>query len=303
MIELQHVSKQYGNLHAVEDLSLVAHNGEIFGLLGPNGAGKTTTIRMIMNIIAPDLGKILIDGTQITDSIKVNIGYLPEERGLYKKSKVYDMLMYLGRLKGKKDNELTSAIDLWLDQFSLLEWKNRKVEELSKGMAQKVQFISCVIHDPKILFLDEPFSGLDPVSSDFMRETIVTLSNSGTTILFSTHIMEQAEKICNRILLMNKGKSVIYGKLDEIKEKLGHKSVIVEFSGDGSFIERLPQVEHLIRYPKYVEITLKENSDTDSLLTQLVSKISIRKFEIVSPSLHNIFISQVKEGGDEYETK
>ena len=225
MIELQHISKQYGSLHAVEDLSLHAHKGEIFGLLGPNGAGKSTTIRMIMNIIAPDSGNILFDGAPIADSIKDNIGYLPEERGLYKKSKVNDLLMYLGRLKGKNDDELASAIDMWLNQFSLQEWKHRKVEELSKGMAQKVQFISCVIHNPEILFLDEPFSGLDPVSTDFMRDTIVELAKKGTTILFSTHIMEQAEKICNRILLMNKGKSVIYGELDEIKQKLGHKSI------------------------------------------------------------------------------
>ena len=294
MIELQHISKQYGSLHAVEDLSLHAHKGEIFGLLGPNGAGKSTTIRMIMNIIAPDSGNILFDGAPIADSIKDNIGYLPEERGLYKKSKVNDLLMYLGRLKGKNDDELASAIDMWLNQFSLQEWKHRKVEELSKGMAQKVQFISCVIHNPEILFLDEPFSGLDPVSTDFMRDTIVELAKKGTTILFSTHIMEQAEKICNRILLMNKGKSVIYGELDEIKQKLGHKSIIVEFSGDGSFIETLPQVERVIKFPKYVEITLKENSDTNMLLTQLTSKILIRKFEIVSPSLHNIFVSQVK---------
>ena len=294
MIELQHISKQYGSLHAVEDLSLHAYKGEIFGLLGPNGAGKSTTIRMIMNIIAPDSGNILFDGAPIADSIKDNIGYLPEERGLYKKSKVNDLLMYLGRLKGKNDDELTSAIDMWLNRFSLQEWKLRKVEELSKGMAQKVQFISCVIHDPDILFLDEPFSGLDPVSADFMRDTIVDLAKKGTTILFSTHIMEQAEKICNRILLMNKGKSVIYGELDEIKQKLGHKSIIVEFSGDGTFIDSLPQVEHVITYPKYVEITLKEHSDTNMLLTQLTSKILIRKFEIVSPSLHNIFVSQVK---------
>jgi ABC-2 type transport system ATP-binding protein len=294
MIELQHISKQYGSLHAVEDLSLHAHKGEIFGLLGPNGAGKSTTIRMIMNIIAPDSGNILFDGAPIADSIKDNIGYLPEERGLYKKSKVNDLLMYLGRLKGKNDDELASAIDMWLNQFSLQEWKHRKVEELSKGMAQKVQFISCVIHNPEILFLDEPFSGLDPVSTDFMRDTIVELAKKGTTILFSTHIMEQAEKICNRILLMNKGKSVIYGELDEIKQKLGHKSIIVEFSGDGSFIETLPQVERVIKFPKYVEITLKEHSDTNMLLTQLTSKILIRKFEIVSPSLHNIFVSQVK---------
>ncbi len=295
MVELQHVTKKYGDMKAVDDLSFTANKGEIFGLLGPNGAGKTTTIRMIMNIIAPDSGKILFDGSVLVESDKDRIGYLPEERGLYRKTTVFDMLMYLGRLKGKEDSELKSAIDSWLKNFSLEEWKNRKIEELSKGMAQKVQFISSIIHNPQIIFLDEPFSGLDPVSTDLMRETIVKIAKEGKTILFSTHIMEQAEKICNRILLINKGKKVVYGPLDEIKDTFGHRSVIVEFSGDGSFIEQLPQVDHITTYPRYVEITLKEEAQSDQLLKELSSKISIRKFEIVSPSLHNIFVSQVKE--------
>lgn len=294
MIELKHVSKQFGSLQAVEDLSFSTKKGEIFGLLGPNGAGKTTTIRMIMNIIAPDEGTIFFNNAVIADSIKETIGYLPEERGLYKKVKVNDVLLYFGRLKGKKDDELKKAIDMWLTNFSLQEWKYKKVEELSKGMAQKIQFIISVIHEPQILFLDEPFSGLDPISTDFMRETIVNLANSGTTILFSTHIMEQAEKICDRILIMNKGKSVLYGPVDEIKKKLGHTSVIVEFSGDASFIDSLDEVEHIIRYPKYVELTLKENSSTNKLLSKLTSHLTIRKFEIVSPSLHSIFVSQIK---------
>ncbi len=294
MIELRHVSKQFGSLYAVEDLSFSTTKGEIFGLLGPNGAGKTTTIRMIMNIIAPDTGSILFDNELIADSIKEKIGYLPEERGLYKKVTVNDALLYFGRLKGKKDDELEKAIDMWLSSFSLLEWKYKKIEELSKGMAQKIQFIASVIHNPHILFLDEPFSGLDPISTDFMRETIVNLANNGTTILFSTHIMEQAEKICNNILIMNRGKKVLYGSVDAIKEKLGHTSVIVEFSGDGSFIDTLDEVEHIIRYPKYVELTLKENSSTNKLLSKLTSHLTLRKFEIVTPSLHSIFISKIK---------
>lgn len=294
MIELRHVSKQFGSLYAVEDLSFSTTKGEIFGLLGPNGAGKTTTIRMIMNIIAPDTGSILFDNELIADSIKEKIGYLPEERGLYKKVTVNDALLYFGRLKGKKDDELEKAIDMWLSSFSLLEWKYKKIEELSKGMAQKIQFIASVIHNPHILFLDEPFSGLDPISTDFMRETIVNLANNGTTILFSTHIMEQAEKICNNILIMNRGKKVLYGSVDAIKEKLGHTSVIVEFSGDGSFIDTLDEVKHIIRYPKYVELTLKENSSTNKLLSKLTSHLTLRKFEIVTPSLHSIFISKIK---------
>ncbi len=221
MIELQQVTKHYGSVAAVDGLSFRGEKGKITGIIGPNGAGKTTTIRMIMNIIAPDSGSILFDGRPLADEDMEQIGYLPEERGLYRKEKVHDLLLYLGRLKGKDTETLNKAIDYWLEQFDLLEWKERKVEELSKGMAQKVQFISSVIHDPAIVFLDEPFSGLDPVSTDRMREVIMNLSRNGKTILFSTHIMEQAEKICDTILLMNRGKALLYGPVQEVRKQAG----------------------------------------------------------------------------------
>ncbi len=295
MIQLSHVTKRYGNVLAVDNLSFAAPKGEITGILGPNGAGKSTTIRMIMNIIAPDSGSIQFDGRALKEDDKERIGYLPEERGLYRKSKVSDLLLYLGRLKGKETGELSRSIDFWLEQFALTDWKERKVEELSKGMAQKIQFISSVVHDPDIIFLDEPFSGLDPVSTDRMREILVSLSKRGKTVLFSTHIMEQAEKICDSILLINKGKEVVYGPVDEIRNRYGKNSVIIEFSGDGSFIRDLPQVESLIEYPKYAEIILTPGADTDGLLAVLTSRISLRKWEISAPSLHSLFVTLVQE--------
>ncbi|MDC7244621.1 MAG: ATP-binding cassette domain-containing protein [Sphaerochaetaceae bacterium] len=295
MISLEKVTKEYGSTKAVEDLSFNAPEGGIFGLIGPNGAGKTTTIRMIMNIIEPDQGSILFDGEPLVEKDKDRIGYLPEERGIYKKSKVNDLLIYLGRLKGRSDDFLQNNIDLWLDRFQLSRWKDSKIEELSKGMTQKIQFIASVVHDPDILILDEPFSGLDPVSTDLLRESIARIAKSGKTILFSTHIMEQAERICNQIVLLNKGKAVVNGPLNKIKDEFGTRSVVVDFTGDGSFIKNLPQVEKVIEYPQYIEIALKDGADTDELLKQLIQYVSIRRFEIVAPSLHNIFVSLIKE--------
>ncbi len=293
MIELREVTKHYGSVPAVDGLSFQGEKGKITGIIGPNGAGKTTTIRMIMNIIAPDSGTILFDGRPLTDDDMESIGYLPEERGLYRKEKVHDLLLYLGQLKGKETEMLEASIDHWLNIFDLSDWKERKVEELSKGMAQKVQFISSVVHDPKIIFLDEPFSGLDPVSTDSMREVITDMAREGKTILFSTHIMEQAEKICDSILLLNKGKAVLYGPIEEIRRRAAGNSLIIEFSGDASFIRELPQVEKLVEYPKYIEILLTPDADTDALYAALAGRISIRRYELSSPSLHSLFVSLV----------
>lgn len=293
MIELQNIVKHYGSIPAVDGISFTAEKGNIFGLIGPNGAGKTTTIRMIMNIIAPDEGTILFDGQPMRQQDKNRIGYLPEERGLYRKMKVGELLLYLGRLKGRKDSDLAESIDRWLDYFELGEWKFSKVEELSKGMSQKIQFIASVVHDPEMVFFDEPFSGLDPVSTDLLRETISDLARQGKTVLFSTHIMEQAEKICDTIFLINKGKKVVSGPLDGVKDQFGRRSVILEYSGDGTFIHSLPQAQRVITYPRYIEIALADGASPDTLLEQLAGHISIRKFEIVAPSLHNIFISLV----------
>ena len=293
MIRVESVKKSYDTIKAVDGVSFDAERGEIFGLIGPNGAGKTTIIRMIMNIIAPDSGQIFFDGNPLQEEDKKRIGYLPEERGLYRKVKVNEMLLYLGELKGASTGTLQKNIDTWLDRFELMDWKLKPISDLSKGMSQKVQFIAAVAHEPTILFFDEPFAGLDPVSSDILRESILELSRSGRTVLFSTHIMEQAEKLCNKIFLINKGKQVVYGRLDEVKESHGSNNIIVEFDGDGNFIGDLVGVATAQTYQRWVEIRLEDGTTPDDLLARLVGKISIKRFEVVAPSLHSIFVSLV----------
>lgn len=224
MVRVEKVHKSYSSLQAVADLSFQAKPGEIFGLIGPNGAGKSTTIRMIMNIIAPDSGRILFDGKPLTEADKSRIGYLPEERGLYKKAKLGEVLEYLAVIKGAAKPDARASIDAWLARFDLLEWKNRKVSELSKGMAQKAQFVGAIAHNPSVVFFDEPFSGLDPLAQDQLLKVMTELKGKGATILFSTHIMEHAEKICERILLMHKGREVLSGTMAEIKTRYGRNA-------------------------------------------------------------------------------
>jgi ABC-2 type transport system ATP-binding protein len=238
MIELESVTKSYRKLKAVDNLSFKAEKGEIFGIIGPNGAGKSTTIRMILDIIKPDRGLISLMGEKAPNLDR--IGYLPEERGLYKKETVQSMLIYLGRLKGASYSDLNDKLDLWLKRFDLLEWRHKKIESLSKGMSQKVQFISALLHDPDILILDEPFSGLDPLSVEVLKEAIMEEAARGKTVLFSTHVMEQAEKLCHKILLLNKGQTLINGPLAQIKQKVGNRNIQIEFDGDATFIKKLP---------------------------------------------------------------
>ena len=287
------MTKQFGSVKAVDGVSFSADRGEIFGLIGPNGAGKSTTIRMIMNIIAPDSGEITFNGRPLTESDKPRIGYLPEERGLYRKLKVNDMLMYLGRLKRAADVQLQNALDEWLERFDLMGSKFQKISELSKGMSQKVQFIASVAHDPEILFFDEPFAGLDPVSVDTLREAIMDLRDRGKTILFSTHIMEQAEKLCNRLFLIDSGKRVVYGSLEEIKNAHGSNSIVVEFDGDSKIFDDVAGVASVSRFPRYVELGIEQGGTPDSILAQIVGRVSIRRFEVVAPSLHSIFVTLV----------
>ena len=290
MVEVRGVGKSYGTNRAALDISFAAREGEIFGLIGPNGAGKTTVIRIIMNILAPDEGEVLFDGSPLIEEDKSRIGYLPEERGLYPKVTVIDHLLYFARLKGRADAESEPRIREWLERFDLADASNRKCGELSKGMGQKVQFISAIAHDPEILFFDEPFSGLDPVSVEVLREAIGDLKKQGKTILFSTHIMEQAERLCNRIFLMNKGREVVSGPLSEVKSRYGTRSVAMEFDGDGSFLRDLPAVEQVIEYPRYVEVALAADHGPDEVLEASVGRLSISRFEVMSPSLHRIFL-------------
>ncbi len=293
MITLENVNKRYESTVAVKNLNLTTASGEIFGILGPNGAGKSTTIKMIMNILAPDTGSILFDGKPITPKDRDLIGYLPEERGIYKKVTVREFITYLGVLKGKTPGELNPEIDRWLKYFGLFEWAEKKTQDLSKGMSQKVQFIASIIHNPSFIILDEPFSGLDPVSTDKLREAILELKNMGKTILFSTHIMEQAEKICSNILLMNKGDTIVQGNVSDIKQSMGHKSISIEFEGDGSFIKTMDEVEKVIEYPRFVEVELKDEKLSDEFLKKVINKVSVKRFEKLIPSLHKIFVDKV----------
>jgi ABC-2 type transport system ATP-binding protein len=302
LIELKSVSKSFGQVRAVDEISFATREGEIYGLLGPNGAGKSTTIKMILNILTPDSGSILFNGSLLRESDKDRIGYLPEERGLYRKVKINEMLLYLASLKNADGSAVEKRLDEWLARFDLAEWKTRTPEALSKGMAQKVQFIASVLHEPEFLFLDEPFSGLDPVSTDVLREAVLELGSRGTTILFSTHNMEVAEKICSRILVMDHGREVISGSLADIKSRYGHNSVAVEFDGVIDFASLAGLVRHVSRFPRWMEVELNEGASPQALLKRLVDQVTVRRFEVVSPSLHRIFVELVGgvgKGGEE----
>ncbi|MFQ5767205.1 MAG: ABC transporter ATP-binding protein [Acidobacteriota bacterium] len=292
------ITKRYENHLAVDNISFAVSKGSIYGLLGPNGAGKTTSIRMILNILKPDSGSISILDQPPGPGIIDRIGYLPEERGLYPKMKTLDHLMFLGEIKGVPRPLLAGRVADWMKRFELTDWKDKKVEELSKGMQQKLQFIGTVLHEPSILILDEPFSGLDPVNTSRFKDVILELNGKGTTVIFSTHVMEQVERMCQSICLLNKARIVVEGKLNEIKKRYGVNSAVVEFSGDGRFLASLPQVLNADLQGNYAELRLKEGSSPDALLQAIVGRVEIRRFEMMEPTLNSIFIDLV-EGGQE----
>jgi ABC-2 type transport system ATP-binding protein len=299
MIELRNVRKCYGEVKAVEGISFTARPGEVFGLIGPNGAGKSTTIKMIMNILAPDSGEILFDGRRLGRRDKDAIGYLPEERGLYKKVKLRDMLAYLASLKNADPRDAARRIDRWLERFDLTEWKNRRCEDLSKGMGQKAQFIAAVAHDPPYLFLDEPFAGLDPVATDLLRETVLEMGREGRTILFSTHNMEVAERLCSRIFLIDHGREVLSGSMEEVKARYGRNAVVAEFDGELDLDALSELAASVTRYPRYVEIELASGASSQALLRALAAQVAVRRFEVAAPSLHKIFVQLVSRGRGE----
>ena len=292
-IVLEQVSKSFGEIRAVNDLSVQVPVGSIYGFLGPNGAGKTTTIRMIVNIIRPDSGNISILGNGATTQNKDQIGYMPEERGLYRKMKVSKVLAYFGAIKGLSTSELNSQVPLLLERVGLADWTDKKVEELSRGMHQKLQFAVTTINDPDLVILDEPFSGLDPVNQDLLKDIIIQMRDDGKTIVFSTHVMHEAERLCDFILLINKGKAVLDGRLDEIR--LQHKShdVFVELDGDTSFIRTLPIVKGTESQGRRMVISLATNADPQDLLKVLVGRVKVQAFEVKTPSLHEIFVKVV----------
>ena len=293
VIELRNVTKRFDEFVAVRDLSLEVREGTIFGLLGPNGAGKTTSIRMIVNITAPDEGGVAVMGEPVSPAVQPRIGYLPEERGLYKKMKVGEQLVFFAALKGLSSAEAAKRVDQWLERLELSEWKNKKPTDLSKGMQQKVQFIVTVIHDPEVLILDEPFSGLDPVSVNLLKTVILDLKQRGKTIIFSTHQMEQVEQMCDDICLINHGTQVLSGGLREVKRRFGKNTVILDYEGAESFLDG-DLVKRHNRFANYSEILLNEGADAQEVLRRaLAAGARVNRFELVEPSLNDIFIEVV----------
>jgi ABC-2 type transport system ATP-binding protein len=296
-LSLTAVTKRFDEFTAVNDLSLRVRPGRIFGLIGPNGAGKTTTIRMIVNITAPDEGRIELFGQQMSSELQDRIGYLPEERGLYKKMKVIDQLRFFGELKNFKGKKAEDSIDRWLERLKLTDWKTKKASELSKGMQQKIQFIAAVQHDPDLMILDEPFSGLDPVAQELLKEVVLELKAEGKTIIFSTHQMEVAERVCDDICMINKSRKVLDGTLREVKSSFGRNSVALRVEGGDGALNDPTLVAKIERHSDEVEALLAEGANAQTLLKRLIeSGATVSKFELVEPSLNDIFIAKVGEG-------
>ncbi|MEO8449392.1 MAG: ATP-binding cassette domain-containing protein [Gemmatimonadota bacterium] len=299
VLQVDGVTKRFSGHTAVKHLSMQVPRGGIFGLLGPNGAGKSTTIRMIMNIILPDEGKINVLGSPSSSrALSSRIGYLPEERGLYPKMRVLDQLAFLAEVKGIARSEAKAKAAAWLERLGLGEWKLKKVQDLSKGMQQKVQFISALIHEPELVILDEPFSGLDPVNSQVMREVVIEMARQGRTVVFSTHIMEHAEQMCDRIVIIARGEKIVDGALSDIKRQFGGNHVIVAFTKNADRAMRVFEDKTLVSKVSdrgaSAEVTLAPSADSDTLLATLVKEgVGLSRFELSEASLQSIFIEKV----------
>ncbi|WP_026560330.1 ABC transporter ATP-binding protein [Bacillus sp. J37] len=292
------VTKRFGSYLAVDQLSITIPENEIFGFLGANGAGKTTTFRMILGLLNPSDGTITWNGNRISYEESDKIGYLPEERGLYPKLKVKDQLMYLGRLKGMSKQQVVSEMDHWLQRFNVTEYANKKVEELSKGNQQKIQFIAAVLHKPKLLILDEPFSGLDPINVELLKKAVVDLKEAGTSIVFASHRMEHVEELCQHLCIMHKGKPVVHGSLREIKRSFGKKNLFIHGDFDMGFLEQIPGVIKSKPLTEGVELQIENEEVSQRIFHELQHKGFVRKFALEEPSLNDIFIEKV---GASYE--
>jgi len=292
-VDLVGVRKCYDEFVAVDDLSLNVRPSGIYGLLGPNGAGKTSTIRMLMGITVPDAGRITVFGEPLARAHMDQFGYLPEERGLYKKMKVLEHLVFLGQLKGLSSAEATQRANRWCERFELTAWTGKKVEELSKGMQQKVQFIGAVLHDPRLIIMDEPFTGLDPANAVVLKDVLLEMAKSGKTILLSTHRMDQVERLCQSICLINHGRAVLEGDLNQIKARYGRHNVQIKYDGDARFLQEKRLVESFNDYGNYVEIHLASSADPQELLHLASANARLDKFELMEPSLEEIFIDVV----------
>ena len=288
-IELEKVRKSYGDFVAVDDLSFKIEQGSVFGLLGPNGAGKTSTIRMMIGITAPDSGVIRVFGQPFNRPCLDKIGYLPEERGLYKKMKLLDQLIFLAQLHSMSAAAARKAAIDWCDRLEISEKLSNKVEELSKGMQQKIQFIAALLHDPDFIIMDEPFAGLDPVNADLLKNVLLEMKKRGKTILFSTHRMDQVEKICDSICLINRGRAVLQGDLKQVKAQYGKNSVQIAYDGDGVFFEQNALVRSFNDYGNYVEVRLAPGADSQQLLRMAAEHSRVNRFELMEPSLEEIF--------------
>ena len=292
VVEYSEVVKRFRNTAAVDRLSFTIGQGEVFGMVGPNGVGKTTAMRMLMDIIQPDEGEIRVLGEVMNERVKNRLGYLPEERGLYRKMTVSESLLYLAQLKDMKPARAKEQSNQLLTRVGMEKHKGKKVEELSRGMSQIVQFVATIMHDPDLLVLDEPFSGLDPVNTELLKNLILELKSKGKSIILSTHVMNQVEELCDRFLMINKGRAVLYGSLDEIKS--GFKSNSVFLKSD-RLPEGLPGVAGSKSHGEYLELLLEGSTSPDDVLEALVkAKVSIDRFEVSTPSLHEIFIRVVK---------
>ena len=295
-VRFQDVTKRFGTFTAVDGVSFDVPRGSQFGILGSNGAGKTTSIRMLMNIFRPDDGIVTVLGDRVSEALKPKIGYLPEERGLYRKMRVREMLYFFGAIKGRSKAELDPEIDRWLDRMGLTEWQGNRAESLSKGMSQKLQFVITVVHRPELVVLDEPFAGLDPVNRDVLRDAVLDMHRAGTTVVFSTHVMEQAEQLCNELVVIHKGRIRLSGTIESVRASEGRQAAHVTIHRDGGArLDGLPGVLQVHDHGNEAELTLAEDADPNALATALLERGRLTRFEVREPSLHQIFKRVVGE--------
>jgi len=295
VVALHEVTKTFANVVAVDRLSLAVPPGTIYGILGPNGAGKTTSIRMLVGILRPDSGTLRVLDSDSPSTIKARLGYLPEEKGLYKKMRVLDLVAYFGRLKGLPRADAYARGKRLLDEFELGAWHDAKCESLSKGMGQKVQIVATLIHEPELIVLDEPFSGLDPVNVELVRNIVLAQRARNRTVLLSTHVMEQAEQICDSLVVINHGRKLLDGTLADIRRG-AHRTVTIDYDGDGALLRELPGIERINDAGRHAELTLQAETNTQDILARLVDRLTIRRFDTREASLHEIFVRAV--GGD-----
>ena len=298
-VEIEGITKRFDAVTAVDDLSLQVPAGSVYGFIGPNGSGKTTTLRMIMRILHPDQGTIKVLGEDASQSGAASdrIGYLPEERGLYRKMIVVELLQFYAELKGLRNCK--AEIERWLDRFDLADYGKKKIETLSKGMSQKVQFIATVLHEPELVILDEPFSGLDPVNSEVLKDAVLDLKKAGSTVIFSTHDMDVAERMCDFIFMIFKGRKVLDGTLESIKNRYGSDTVRVRVGDNGAVLDGIEGIEKVNDYGQFQELRLADKADPQAILQTLAARSRVELFEIARPSLHDVFLRIAGPGSEE----